>query len=54
MRCVAATIVVLSRVFSGRCFVRVGCYVSLLFVEVECSIGNMRAFDGVNDDVSIE
>ena len=40
--------------FSGRCSVRVGYYVSQVFVAMDCSKGNASAFDGVNEDVAVE
>ena len=39
---------------SGRCSVRVGCCVSLLFVVIECRKWIVRVCGGVNDGVSIE
>ena len=40
--------------FLGRCFVRVGCCVSQVFVDFESISGIVRAFGGVNEDVAIE
>ena len=38
----------------GRCSVRVGCFVSLLVVDMVCSTGIVRACGGVDEDVAIE
>jgi len=38
----------------GRCFVRVGCCVSQVFVVIECGTGIVRVCGGVDEDVAIE
>ena len=53
MRCVVADFVGVVVVL-GRCSVRIGCCVSLLTVDTECSRGNVKVCGGVNDGVAIE